>query len=523
MQPASIDNPKYYWHNAILLIDWVAERYASLLSSPASAFLVTWRSLNEDEQALLVRMLTRKGNLFRQSQLSYAEIKPFELANSGLTALITLDPLLPADTLAEFATVNELVEQVKKAKKADMVQAFTALHNQPVRWSQVFQSDALIQLDCRLVFDEFRLLFFGNLRQTLSDFIFAELGVQQWLPIDPALLCLAFDSRSTLEQAMRAHNLGEAIEQDELSTDWLADVPAQPAWLGWRYRRRLFQLGHKFERRQASAEALACYQASNTPDAHIRQLRVLERLGRYDEAANLCQSMLQHPQNEAELDAAQKVAKRLLKQGYSLINLTSKFEPEVVQLSLPLRPDHLELGVATAYPGDVAYTENGVWQMLFFLTFAEPILAPVQGAFFHPFQRQPMDLYQSDFIERRKDAMQMAWQLLASEGWPEVIADRLQSTDFASVRNMAAPCDPQVALRFARHAPRAMFKRVFERMWFDLRQNRAGFPDLIEFSPQLELLEVKGPGDQLQAHQRAWLKVLSEFLPVKVLRVTFEA
>lgn len=68
-----------------------------------------------------------------------------------------------------------------------------------------------------------------------------------------------------------------------------------------------------------------------------------------------------------------------------------------------------------------------------------------------------------------------------------------------------------------------MFKRVFERMWFDLRQNRAGFPDLIEFSPQLELLEVKGPGDQLQAHQRAWLNVLSEFLPVKVLRVTFEA
>lgn len=523
MQPASIEDPKYYWRNANLLIDWVAKRYASLLSAEANAFLAIWRSLSDDEQALLVRMLTRKGDLFRLSQLGYAEIAPIDLASSGLTALLTLDPLLPAPDLAGFATVAELAQQVKKAKKADMVQAFLALHDEPLQWSQVFADDTLVKLDCRLVFDEFRLLFFGNLRQTLSDFIFAELGVQHWLPIDPEHFCLAFDSRETVAQALRAHNLGEAIENDWLSTQWLDDIPQQPAWLSFRYRRRLFQLGHKFERKACYTEALECYQVSKTPDANIRQLRVLERLKHYDEAFQLCQSMLRHPKNEAELDAALKVAKRLNKQGYSLPIPQARYEPEVEKMTLPARPDHLEVAVANAYAGELVFAENGVWQTLFFLTFAEAILAPVQGAFFHPFQRQPMDLYQADFVERRAQAMDFAWQLLASEHWPDIIAERLQSEAFSAVRNMAVPCDHQVAIRLADMAPRAMFEQVFRRMWFDLRQNRAGFPDLIAFEPQLCLIEVKGPGDQLQAHQRAWLNVLSEYLPVKVLRVAFQS
>lgn len=524
MQPASVEDRKYYWRNAQLLIDWVWQHYQPLLSSESKAFYLSWHALADDEQALLVRMLSRKGDFFRQRQLQYDELASVDLSASDLLAcgLIELDPPLDSLWLANFATVAELATLVKKAKKPDMVAAFVAKFSGQQVWSHCFADQPLVKLACRSAFDEFRLLFFGNLQQTLSDFIFAELGVQQWLPVAVDQLCLAFDDRQTIELAKQTHALGQALEQDQLSLAWLDKVPEQPAWLANRYRRRLFQLGYKFERTGEIAPALACYRASQTPDANIRQLRVLERQGDYQQASQLCQQMLAAPSNEAEHDSAQKVAKRLNRHGCQLPIVSPGYQPEQFQITLPERPAQLELAVAQALGEQVYYVENGVWQTLFFLTFADAILAPVQGAFFHPFQRQPMDLYQADFGQRRASVMQQCWQQLNQQDWPQRMAIRLQAPDYAAVRALAAPCNDEVAIRFARQAPRNMFVSVFERMWFDLRQNRAGFPDLMALGDTLRFYEVKGPTDQLQPHQRAWLSVLNEFVTAQVVNVRFD-
>ena len=54
--------------------------------------------------------------------------------------------------------------------------------------------------------------------------------------------------------------------------------------------------------------------------------------------------------------------------------------------------------------------------------------------------------------------------------------------------------------------------KIFERILLDLRNNRAGFPDLVLFPAAggYDLVEVKGPGDSLQKNQQRWMHYFTE-------------
>jgi len=78
--------------------------------------------------------------------------------------------------------------------------------------------------------------------------------------------------------------------------------------------------------------------------------------------------------------------------------------------------------------------------------------------------------------------------------------------------------------------PREHLALVFDRMAVNLGVHRAGFPDLILFPPAkaggptgaagYELVEVKGPGDQLRPNQERWLRFFGEHgLPARLIRV----
>lgn len=57
----------------------------------------------------------------------------------------------------------------------------------------------------------------------------------------------------------------------------------------------------------------------------------------------------------------------------------------------------------------------------------------------------------------------------------------------------------------------------------DVVENRAGFPDLVQFWPseqRYRMVEIKGPGDRLQDNQRRFLEFCSRHeMPVFVCRV----
>src|SRR5271167_1003416 len=53
---------------------WLAERYDDVFGADERSFLGEFGRLPQASRALLVRMLMRKGTLFRASRLSYDEI-----------------------------------------------------------------------------------------------------------------------------------------------------------------------------------------------------------------------------------------------------------------------------------------------------------------------------------------------------------------------------------------------------------------------------------------------------------------
>jgi hypothetical protein len=70
----------------------------------------------------------------------------------------------------------------------------------------------------------------------------------------------------------------------------------------------------------------------------------------------------------------------------------------------------------------------------------------------------------------------------------------------------------------------AHWRAVFDRILRDLRNNRAGFPDLVHFPPSggYCLIEVKGPGDSLQKNQQRWMQYFHEHaIPHRLARVTW--
>ena len=176
------------------------------------------------------------------------------------------------------------------------------------------------------------------------------------------------------------------------------------------------------------------------------------------------------------------------------------------------------------------HTENALWNGLFGLTFWDIVFMPVRGAFHNRFQRWPRDLFTPRFRPLRSDAIE---RRLAEIRDSDQGIERLRSTydRCLGTTNALVAWDrlPPVALQTAlARIPREHLALVFDRMAANLGVHRAGFPDLILFPPAgtapgragYELVEVKGPADQLRPNQERWLRFFGEHgIPARVVRV----
>ena len=105
------DTP-YYLLNFERALAWLAARYDDLLDAPEHAFLRAFAALPQASRALLVRMLMRKGPLFRASRLVYDEIGCPLQAAAPMAALgwIDTEPDLSIDELFALSTRPQLLE-----------------------------------------------------------------------------------------------------------------------------------------------------------------------------------------------------------------------------------------------------------------------------------------------------------------------------------------------------------------------------------------------------------------------------
>jgi hypothetical protein len=138
--------------------------------------------------------------------------------------------------------------------------------------------------------------------------------------------------------------------------------------------------------------------------------------------------------------------------------------------------------------------------------------------------REPADLGTAGFRERRRREFDQCFAELAAGTHREGILRR-----YAEKRGTISPfvawgLIDEALLRTALDCvPAEHLRACFEWMLEDLRTNRTGFPDLIQFWPhtrRYRLIEVKAPGDRLQDNQRRCLAHLIERrIPASVCRV----
>ncbi|EKE71695.1 VRR-NUC domain-containing protein [Gallaecimonas xiamenensis] len=503
----------YYLGHFEGLLAQVQGRYGDLFTAGEQQLLAGFAALPEDGRALYVRFLGRSGQCFREDKLRYPELDLglalTSLAGAGFIKEATPShqhlALLTKADLARFFALNE------RLARPDLLAAAQALPMPPLLFR-------LWQSEHEGFFRRCLLLYFGNAYQDLSEFVTTTLAHVRYetYSLDPKIRF--YRDRAHLERHYHLSELAKTLDKSE--DHELLSLGAQwPEGKDLRWQRLTLALARRLERMGESAQALGWYQRLTLPPARERAVRLLANT-EGDHAAWLAlQPLLAQPQDASEQDFIEGFGQRLarkLGQPWPLAPLGSIAERT---LALPQGQDSVEQK-ALGYFEAGMHSENQLLTGLFGLLFWDIIFAPVPGAFFHPFQRGPADLFGPDFVARRQEAIAARLAEVA-QGW----LPRAQAT-LAAKKGLANylvhwPFWTQAHLALASHIPGEQLAAWFGFLLKDLRHHRSGFPDLLVLDGgQYKLVEVKGPGDRLQPGQKRWLRALSRLsCPAEVLHL----
>ncbi|HEY0063184.1 MAG TPA: VRR-NUC domain-containing protein [Telluria sp.] len=535
-----LENEFYYLVNFHRVLEWISERYGDLLSPQEHAFIGTFCGLPRPSRALFVRMVMRKGVHFRASKLNYAEIGcTVEAARDLLpTGWLAADPVLTLDELfdlllkPEIGAIFSLSLHEKGARKAAQLAALRADFDDARPFSDWYRDsgDAVYSILVKPLCDRLRLIFFGNLRQDWTEFVLSDLGVFKYEQVEFSAASRGFRHRQDVDDYLALHHCKQRFEAGEELAAVLATLPADPFdndWIKSRRERLLFQIAQHVEKCKDWDQAYALYARCRFPGARGRAIRVLEKDGQYQQALALLTQARQDPESDAERQQIARIAPRLARKlGLEKNAARRPRPPQRLDLRLPMPQqawwvegvvrDHLMHAAAPVF-----YVENALINALFGLLCWRAIFSAIPGAFFHPFHRGPADLHSADFVARREPAFQACFAELDTDAYratimanwagkagiqsPFVIWEALSEELIA----LALDCIPAVHL-----------KKWFERILLDVKANRTGFPDLIQFWPaerRYHMIEVKGPGDRLQDNQLRWIDYCAAHdMPVSV-------
>ncbi|MDO8860948.1 VRR-NUC domain-containing protein [Haliea sp. E1-2-M8] len=542
--------PRYYRDNFLQLCDAVEALYGDLLHADERALLARWRDLPEPAQCLYVRLVSRVGPWFRRSKLAYAEIGDLAAALTELSAagLLATSGALGLEELARLFTVAEWrrafaadLPAAQPRSKPDLLAAIAAL-----QWPDADLLGRLLevtgdQLVAPIAGDTvqlLQLLFFGNRRQGLTDFVLSDLGIARYYPYPLDRQRRRFSCREAVDEYRYWGELADAhwLLQDAGDAGGLAALAEQTlatsprfATSERRYWKLCNRLARNLERIGELALAAQLYARSQLHPARERHIRVLENSGSCEQALQQCKQLLDQPWCEEEREAAQRILPRLHRRLGQPSPARRRDAVRTLDLALPRVEFGVELAVARHLAADwrgVHYVENALFNSLFGLAFWEQIFSPVAGAFHNAFQSVPADMYLQGFYQRRQTLLDARLAELATvDLYPELLTALHRYWGYqcrwVSWQLLSAPLLEQVLACL----PREHLLAIWQRMLFDPGENRRGFPDLIALGDAPGaycLIEVKGPGDQLQHSQRRWLRFFAEqAVPACVARVSW--
>jgi hypothetical protein len=538
-----LDDPFYYLNNFMQVLDWLEHRYADVLSIEEQAFIRDFNRLPLESQALLVRLVMRKGVHFRAGKLSYVEIGDIASAAAPLLALGWIDEQLPLPIEEVFEVLlkaeilqcfGDAIDQ-PKGKKSDWLPALSEQFPEEQRFAQWCPAleDRLFSLTLMGLCDRLRLMFFGNLYQDWSEFVLADLGIYTYEKVEFCAESRGLRSREDVDACLFLHSCQQRFEAgDDVAAvvEQINGLELANPWLQRRRAKLLFQIAQHCERMADFSTALGLYRDCAYPGARLRLIRVLERCGEFQLAMDLASHAEQAPESAAEHQHLLRVLPRLRRKlGGPPIKRPAPRAMQRLDLQLPRHDPALSVEYyVQAHLADesapVHYVENSLINSLFGLLCWPAIFAPLPGAFFHPFQRGPVDLHNEDFHARRAELFQACLAELDDGRYAQTIRERyIAKWGVQSPFVFWGALSEELLEQALDCLPAEHLKHWFNRLLLDIKANRAGMPDLIQFWPQhktYRMIEVKGPGDRLQDNQLRWLEFCHEHqMPIAVCYV----
>lgn len=588
--PASLDNPFYYLVNARQVIDWCLLHYKDLLLADEIALLEQLLQLPEQAQGLLIRLIMRKGDWFRDDSLNYPEVGDADGLKNVLRLLedngfLSLNPTLSLPELTQLCRKPEAVALLKhchqgsdqglpapmaKHSKQELLLLAEGLSadlpeehylQEITHWwpDAPFQ---LIALRCSPLFEHLRLMFFGNLYQSWSEFVLTELGIQQYERVAFTAESRAFKQRQEVDIYLALYQIQQqleviktkpealvsesdllehlALKLEQLAAEhqaYLSDEGTNRSeWLQRRYHKTCFQLGHHAERNGYPTLALKCYRNSQGDEAVIRRFRLMEKLvageADYEALYNELKAVLLNTSKPEQRLLLKRILKRVARKLNKTVKSSKKVrltEKHLILLPDPNRSVEPVLIDHLAEQGEIAFhVESRLVNGLFSLMFWPALFEPVSGAFFNPFQSGPADLYREDFYQDRQQLMDKIFHRLThSDDYKQDILSCYQQKQGTSCTLMHWPALNEALLNLSLELiPAKHLEALFRHLLLDLSHHRKGLPDLVVFNPDeksYRFVEVKAPGDRLQDHQRLWLEQMQrDGIPAEVVYVSWQ-
>lgn len=215
--------PFYYLKNFELVLSTVLVRYADLLAVDELRFITEFPQVPQSSRALLARMVMRRGDLFRASKLNYPEIGDTRAAAAALieAGWVTDRPMLHIGKLQSVLTKAELIRSLALPRryaawrKPDLVAKLNVQFAESREFADWCRgaADCVYALLVAPICERFRLMFFGNYRQSWSEFVTADLKIFNYEKVERSLHSRAFQTRAQID----------AFQRLQECSDWLQD------------------------------------------------------------------------------------------------------------------------------------------------------------------------------------------------------------------------------------------------------------------------------------------------------------
>ncbi|MFM2588079.1 VRR-NUC domain-containing protein [Vibrio sp. TBV020] len=511
--------PDYYLYNFKKLTRHTLDWYPDFLYANEHEWVAKFEQLEHDSQCLLVRLLSRKGHWFRSDKLNYVEIPSLSSALAQLEqhGFIAINPPISAQTLGDcLLTKAELVTLFpttnKSLRKEQLVSELSA---EPYSNFSTLTFD-IIELQNPQVISLLLALFFANTHQDLSQFVLEDLGLHHFENYQLSKTRRFFNTRTEVEQLLQLTeiqtNYANANRKGSKALFTLLDqLPSEVEhkYIERKRQHLINELARDLERLECYEDALVWFHKTALPPSRERQARIYDKLDDINRFSDIVTCMLNQPYDVSELEVANKLEQRLKRKQGQRVPRHKKPTVAEYHLELDLSGQRVELAVKEHFEQlgyQVFYCENLLLNGLFGLAFWDAIFAPIEGAFINQYQHRPLDLYHSDFSEKRSCMIARIFEQIEQNGLMFLHTVYEQKYNIANPFVHWSYFTKELLDSCIKTLPNTLVIELFKVMLKDIKLYRNGMPDLMLFKEgNYEWVEVKGPGDKLQDNQWRWI------------------